>query len=62
VPDVTKQKAAFHDTWLCQKKMYKNTMVEMGLLKVALCTLSSSISARRQKIKKNAQYVGIQCT
>jgi len=34
------------------KKMYKNTLGEMGLLTIALCTLSSNISAPRQKIKK----------
>jgi len=35
------------------KKMYKNIMGEMGLQTIALCTLSSSISALRQKISKN---------
>jgi len=34
------------------KKMYKNTMVEMGLQTIALCTLSSSISAPRKKFSK----------
>jgi len=31
------------------KKMYKNTMVGMGLQTIALCTLSLNISAPRQK-------------
>jgi len=38
VPDDPLQNSSFHDTWLCPKKMYKNTMGEMGLLTVALCT------------------------
>jgi len=40
------------------KKMYKSTLGKSGLLTVvALCTLSSNISAGRQKIEKNAQDV-----
>jgi len=34
------------------QKKYKNTFLEMGLPKIALCTLSSNISAARQKFKK----------
>jgi len=41
--------------------MYKNTLVEMGLKTIALCTLSSNISAPEQKFEKNAQVVRIQC-
>jgi len=26
VPDDPLQNSSFHDTWLCQKKMYKNTI------------------------------------
>jgi len=44
------------------KKMYKNTMGKMGLRMKVLCTLSSNISATRQKFKKNAQDVEMQCT
>jgi len=44
------QNSSFHDTWLCQNKMYKNTMGKMGLLILGLCTLSSNISAPRHKI------------
>jgi len=52
LPDVPLQNSSFNDTWLCQKKMYKNTMGEMGLQTIALCTLSSSISAPRKKFSK----------
>jgi len=62
VCDVPLQNSSFHDTWLCQNKMYKNTMWKMGLLILVLCTLSSNISAPWQKIKKNAQDVEMQCT
>jgi len=34
------------------KKKYKNAFLKKGLLKIALCTLSSSISAPRQKFSK----------
>jgi len=39
------------------KKMYKNTLGEIGLQTIALCTLSSSISAPRQKFEKNGKTV-----
>jgi len=41
--------------------MYENSLGEMGLRLIALCTLSSNISATIQKFEKNAQYVRIQC-
>jgi len=34
------------------KKKYKNAFLKKGLLKIALCTLKSSISAPRQKFSK----------
>jgi len=42
--------------------MYKNTMVEMGLQTIALCTLSSSISAPKKNFSKNPQDVEMLCT
>jgi len=44
-----------------QTIMYKSKLGKLGLLTMALCTLSSNISAR-QKIKKNVQDVGMLCT
>jgi len=35
-----------------QRNMYKGMLGKMGLLTIALCTLSSNISAPRQKIEK----------
>jgi len=49
VPDVPKQKYAFHGS---QRKMYKNALGEMSLTTITLCTLSSYISAPKQKLKK----------
>jgi len=56
VADVTKQKSAFHDTWFSKKHVQKS-VGQMGSSHSSslLCTLSSNISAPRQK---NAQDVG----
>jgi len=43
------------------KKMYKNTLGEMGLGTIALCTLGPNILAPGKKFEKNAQDVRIQC-
>jgi len=48
VPGDLMENSSFHDTWLYKKIMYKNTLGEMGLGTIALCTLSSNISAPKQ--------------
>jgi len=41
-----------------QKNMYKSMLGKCSLLTIALCTLSSNISASRQKNKKKASMLG----
>jgi len=43
VPDVVKQKSAFHETYGSQRNMCKSKLGKLGLLTIALCTLNSNI-------------------
>jgi len=46
------RKNMFFMTVGSQRNMYKNTLGKTSLRRIALCTLSSTISAGRQKISK----------